>query len=137
MTAATSEQRFYDGTPGHEIGACSDCGQRCDAAIGNHFGICLDKLPIVRKHPDRNGCDVIRDYAMDHQFLSINDVRPLLISAGVPESKRGPAFTAACRKGWIERVGDEPSKSRATKGHHVYRYRSCVGRFAREVAEAR
>jgi len=134
---ATAGERFYDGSPGRELGSCTHCGRPCDATVGDHFGICRDRLPIVPKTKTRTGAEVIRDYGLTHQFLSVNDVRPLLVAAGVPEKRRGPAFTAACKQGWIEQVGYEPSGSARTKGHHVHRYRSCVGQWAREVAEAR
>lgn len=132
MTAATA-RRFYGP---HNTTACPDCGRPCDAEFGNHFGCCRDHLPI---HPPRakTGAEVIRDYALTHQFLSVNDVRPMLIAAGVPEKRRGPAFTAACKQGWIEQVGYEPSGSARTKGHHVHRYRSRVGQWARDIQEAR
>jgi hypothetical protein len=130
----TAPARFYDGTPGRELVPCPDCGRPCDATIGDHFGICRDAPSAGRR---RNGAEIIRDYAETHQFLSVNDVRPLLVAAGVPEKRRGPAFTTACNRGWIEQVGYEPSGSARTKGHHVHRYRSCVGQWARDVAEAK
>lgn len=130
MTSA----RFYDGSPGRELAVCPDCDRPCDAQVGDHFGICLDRRTAGRQ---RNGAEVIRDYALTHQFLSVNDVRTLLVAAGVPEKRRGPAFTAACKQGWIEQVGYEPSGSARTKGHHVHRYRSCVGQWARDLEEAK
>lgn len=129
--------RFYDGTPGRELGVCRDCGRPCDAAFGDHFGICTDRMPIVRKTRKRSGAEVIREYALIHQFFSINNLRPLMEREGIAPSRRGPAFTTACDNGWIERVGHEPSTSGPTKGHDIKRYRSCVGQWARELQEAR
>ena len=67
------------------------------------------------------------------RIFTVEDVRHLLDTAGIPETARGPLFGAACRKGLIEWATTEidgrayylstPSTGESAKGAKVAVYR--------------
>lgn len=106
---------------------CPDCGQWADAEFGgDHSGTCLNYA--VTAAPN-TALGAIRKHALKVGYngrFSANDVRLALDALDVASPKRGPAFAAAERKGWIEHVGYERSTDPATKGHPVSVYRSLI-----------
>jgi hypothetical protein len=114
---------FYDGTPGHELVKCPDCGLNADALFGSHDGECLTAHTLATP---MNALGIIRQHALLNGSVTANDVRAAMDQAGVPGPSRGPAFAAAERRGWIERDGYAPSTGAATKHHPIAVYRSCI-----------
>ena len=75
---------------------------------------------------------VLRSWPLGAPF-TVNDLRPYLDAADIPEKARGVLFNAACRRGVIERATvdvdgqrfllSRPSSGESAKGHAVSVYR--------------
>lgn len=125
MTSPTRKPpRFYDGTPGRTLVPCPDCGRSADESLGgDHGGQCIDT---TRVGTPRSALGILHKAAREMRRLSMNELRPLFDAAEVKQSSRGPAFTSAQRRGWIERDGSVASISGKTKGHEIHTYRSKI-----------
>jgi hypothetical protein len=102
---------------------CPDCGYAADPLFGDHDGDCLDMVAGVTPG---SALSIIRRAAMNHERFSSNDLREAFEKAGVRETRRGPAFAAAKKRGWVEQDGYVRSTDGATKGHPVATYRSLI-----------
>jgi hypothetical protein len=116
---------FYDGTPGHELVKCPDCGLNADALFGDHGGDCRTGHSLATPV---NALGIILNAARTRPTFSMNNLRAAFNQAGIPKESRGPAFSAAQKKNppWIEVEGHEPSTDEATKGSDVKVYRSLL-----------
>ena len=71
------------------------------------------------------GVELIREYALMNELVSINEMRDEFDVWDVPDSVRGSVFTTAQHRGYIRRVGVKPSSGQSAHAADIKVYRSC------------